>query len=1695
MLCMISWWGKQKKHKRHSRRHSELDVEESQRSSRRSHGNLGAEPLDKDTLESVQEKIWEACCTTTGVDIHHLFESLDKDCDNSLSFKEFRKGIRQQGVTDDVASDLILKQVFVSLDTDHDEKVSISDLVAFCGSSPKFGNVGSPSGATRLNKEEVAFVKRTILAASASESALDLAKLFWQMDKDRSGQLTNDELQIGIRTVLKVSQDDLADRHIVSLFHMMDPNSDNKINIHDLVAFMGAEEISTDQENVAEQISPIAKMFKRMSDEEIEIVRSELKAGIYQTGEIDHRKLFESIAKDNTGKIDVHVLKDALRTKLRIDHSVIDRVADCKGTVDIKEFVDFICKGVVVPTHSREEAQQIRQPTIVNNAIALDTNSDALPQQDVEEQRRVQDGESDTPRSTAVMDGSLKPEDAVMDDSLKPKDVVMDDTLKRKGAVMDEPLKRKDRLDAGSEEPELSLEMLGMVRSKIKMASYHAATRGEDIPYLFRRMDKKNDGFLGVAEFRKALRVQMKMPKEIITDSQIQKLATVIDKTGNGRVNVEDLTAFIKLEPEQFAFQQKAEQFERVESLRTEKRKDRSDRNVDKPPICSNCSKVYVDGAKFCSECGQPREDLALKLGSQPGTGDTLASSFAGKVSRTPADRSNDTAFSRIASADIGGGRTGLGGDSQAGKKSRTGANDASEPDLLAVPDTPRPLFSTSKSGPEVRRWDRFPNNGHSPRGDHSQGCGEREESSRSGSRERRAAFASVVVDEAMTKSKEQNDVAQLESLRAKLLEVLPSVEEQRRTLLEQFGSDQGGLTVAQFADMIRWQKGSHTRNNGLGDDTWVTQLFVSLGKDPLDEELPIADILRFGLEAGRNKSTPRADMKSRRLKKMQEEKTEGLTEQGLSHQKREEEEEQELLRWKPVPYQAAPNKIFVTIYNCAGVKNCWSANVFCHIQVVERPWVKCKTRVARTTEIPTWNSDHHLEPVEDEDVLQFTIFDKKATATAGACLGVGFLEASDFKDSTFDGTLDLESATLGEKCEAKLKVKVRRMQEWLREEGAVAPGARLGPKHTVFSRLYKDFLERQEMTTQRDKEIEDDDTDSVKEMKLELGSKPATKFAPGTYVEEISDRLYDDAEKKKHRLEKLKDETYRMEAEMFTLPRKFESREDEPRWETLYETAFDTQHKIEVMREQKVQAELQYMADNSVHPVCESAEPDPEIFDRLYVDNYRRLEERENRRADLRSQLTAPLWAGDESDRADIIMHCTQRLYDTARKYRERVDVERSRAEKHAELRMAFGRSSTMGPKIVVGPSRYQLLYDDARRRDYNKKLAEYNKSRVERCLDRTGQAQDRPVAKERMSDTQKVWSHTPADDVFDRMYRPPPRHRSLSMDVGAFQEGSHDYEKEVRQALKSYASQTKPASLSKPARAILVRDFFRASDPSGNGLLSEPDMMGIARRLEYTPHHGQPFGQEYTALCLKRGWRPDRGLSLACFSELLEDDAEDNMFRCSDSTLLGAMTSVCQEKAEKGLEGGGRSLRRGSTLGMSSSVPNLRGAQESQPRARRVSTARGTIIETPRPIPTRRATVTGRLESQEDASSSFASIDSINTLASSSSLKTSKPHAIGGPNPAGVAFGRRDNEPIRKVLSRASLPHEPSVDAIRAASAQKPNKRAETSSPPRRDSKEDFAIRDQRRNKWAQRPKQLANSSYPPGQNGVQVKFRPSG
>lgn len=239
---------------------------------------------------------------------------------------------------------------------------------------------------------------------------------------------------------------------------------------------------------------------RRLSKQTLEMIRHKIKTAAYEG---PHGQgfdvMFNRYDQDGSGCLSSHLVRRALRRTLRIpDSSISDGQIfslcswldiDGCGTVEIDELVTFLGRGPEAPPKT-------------------ETNSS-----------------SQVSNRSFELDCFVSPRKSQENNQKKPSN-------------------QSNRL------PTLGKDMLNTLRSKIKAASY-AGQLGCEVKAMFSRFDTTGSGVMEEEQLRQVIRRAMRIPPGVISDQQISKLCSMLDKDNAGVISIDALVDFVKDNPPQ----------------------------------------------------------------------------------------------------------------------------------------------------------------------------------------------------------------------------------------------------------------------------------------------------------------------------------------------------------------------------------------------------------------------------------------------------------------------------------------------------------------------------------------------------------------------------------------------------------------------------------------------------------------------------------------------------------------------------------------------------------------------------------------------------------------------------------------------------------------------------------------------------------------------------------------------------------------------------------------------------------------------------------------------------------------------------------------------------------------------------------------------------------------------------------------
>jgi len=700
----------------------------------------------------------------------------------------------------------------------------------------------------------------------------------------------------------------------------------------------------------------------------------------------------------------------------------------------------------------------------------------------------------------------------------------------------------------------------------------------------------------------------------------------------------------------------------------------------------------------------------------------------------------------------------------------------------------------------------------------------------------------------------------QIDELREKLHDIHPSGgQKDPKALFDKYAAiHPGRLMFKHFVEAVR--VGGHI-NHWKMPDSDLEQVFEYLGGNSAlaTSTVDIAAVVEFGWGLGR-KGKAAAKAAVTRQKPVAKAAAKPI-----------EEEPPEDFVWTPVAFQAPPNRVMIRFIEARCVNRSWvCVDSFCKCEVVGKPECMVRTKVQRSKTIPMWNEEHELHDCMEGDALLFTLQERERLTKGikGALMGMATLASKQFRPNGWKGELDIKYGEL-ETCDAMLRVEVTPLEKYLRVAGRVPPGTRLSPRvDLVYNRLYADHKERKE---KKSRQLRDNTEQLEAQIQEQLAA--CARYATEDEVEEICDRLYSEADKRRTRRDKAEADKAKHEDDLCQLSRNIEVDESgEPRYEALYEEWERKQARLEKARQEEIDRELQYLAINTVH---QTQEADPGVFDRLFEDHIVRTQRKEALKEGIDNsffELSECRWQGDPKEKDKVVDACCERLFHDATKFHDKLENMKQVRSYHRRLDQgertlsmkkhatssnnSFFRPENIKAAEKLGYARSNSLYDDACRRFYGKSVL---RMRRERLVDDVSAGD---VSHDRVD---KATEQKYINNGLDKMYWPPQKGSSRPRPLTA------------RKSRKG-------------PRTALVQEAFHQLAAKSQQKLDHGDMLRLARCLGYEGDD-RVWAKDFNSICIKRGWNVEDGITQGRLADLLTDESNDNMYKTNDAQLIAAL------------------------------------------------------------------------------------------------------------------------------------------------------------------------------------------------------------
>lgn len=131
-----------------------------------------------------------------------------------------------------------------------------------------------------------------------------------------------------------------------------------------------------------------------------------------------------------------------------------------------------------------------------------------------------------------------------------------------------------------------------------------------------------------------------------------------------------------------------------------------------------------------------------------------------------------------------------------------------------------------------------------------------------------------------------------------------------------------------------------------------------------------------------------------------------------------------------PPPPEPGPLDISVTVVSASGLRKAdvtGKSDPYCEAEVLGKAKMQFKTKVIKETLDPEWNHSDRFKGFDQDDKMQFTVYDEDMGGAKKDLLGKAILTYKEVFPDGFEGEIKLEEA--GDAPEAKLKIKVEIIQ------------------------------------------------------------------------------------------------------------------------------------------------------------------------------------------------------------------------------------------------------------------------------------------------------------------------------------------------------------------------------------------------------------------------------------------------------------------------------------------------------------------------------------------------------------------------------------------------------------------------------------------------------------------------------------------
>eukprot|EP00931_Biecheleriopsis_adriatica_P060203 TRINITY_DN36133_c0_g1_i1.p1 TRINITY_DN36133_c0_g1~~TRINITY_DN36133_c0_g1_i1.p1 ORF type:complete len:790 (-),score=159.63 TRINITY_DN36133_c0_g1_i1:46-2415(-) len=366
--------------------------------------------------------------------------------------------------------------------------------------------------------------------------------LFQRFDKDGNGTLEEDEVRRALRRTLRISPASVSDAEIANLCQALDMDGSGGVSIDELVAFMSAD---VDYDSLAEQ------------REQAEEIIESLKPAVEEL-QADLRR------KTAAWKIDEACIRVTAIKGLELDAPPSHRNGQAKagrppGMRQARpislEVQDKLRSKIKAAAYTGTQGRQI-------DVLFSRFDKEGTGELGDEELRRALRRTLRIP-PTAITDqeiinlcGLLDNDNSGSVSIQELMDFVGAEQESRRSAPL-EPIRTEERPPPEPKPPKprtkpwkpLAPEILEKLKFKLKSAAY-TGTAGRQLEVAFSRFDKDGFGQLEDDQVRRILRRVLRIPASQVSDQEIASLCGMLDLDNDGYVSVDELVAFVGMEPE-----------------------------------------------------------------------------------------------------------------------------------------------------------------------------------------------------------------------------------------------------------------------------------------------------------------------------------------------------------------------------------------------------------------------------------------------------------------------------------------------------------------------------------------------------------------------------------------------------------------------------------------------------------------------------------------------------------------------------------------------------------------------------------------------------------------------------------------------------------------------------------------------------------------------------------------------------------------------------------------------------------------------------------------------------------------------------------------------------------------------------------------------------------------------------------------